>query len=302
MKFSILTYDNKVGIVSDAFLLKKIIDDIGYDSNIIFIDRHNPTSSDVGIWIQNFDIELLNCYSKNIFFINEEWAGSHELNNLNLFDFVVCKSKFAYDIIKTMCNNAVHLSFISTDFYDQSVSNSNLFLHFMGRSIQKNTELILQQTLPITLIDSYNRFSNLPPNFNHINTYQNTNQLKHLLNCHGIHICCSLYESWGHYLFEGLSTGSEIICSDIPVFKEQLDWDLVHFIPTKELVDFNYVYCADNKNNTFSLRKSFFVDESFLRDKIENFVPIGKSILRRKLFTNIIEKGKKNLSVFFNSL
>jgi hypothetical protein len=301
MKFKVLTYDNKVGIVTDAELLTSLIkNNITPSVTMEFIDKFIKTDCDIGIWIQNFDINLLNNFKKNIFFINEEWAGSIELNNLHCFDYVVCKSKYVKELLSSH-RNVIHLPFISTDYYDPSIIRSHSNLHFAGRSIQKNTELVLKQDIPITLIDSYNRYKPTT-NFNHINAYQTNKQLVSLLNSHNIHICCSLYESWGHYLFEGLSTGAEIICSDIPVFRENLDPDLVHFIPTTENIYDSYLYCRDNKNNLYPMRKSFFVDESVFKDTLQNFIPIGKNRERQLLFKQIVDKNSKTLVNFFKNI
>lgn len=301
MQFNILTYNNGVGIVTDAILLKDLIyDNISEQVDIKFVGEQNLETADVGIWIQNYDINLLNLFKKNIFFINEEWVGIHELSNLHLFDYVVCKSKYAHTLLKSQCN-VIYIPFISRNFYNPVVQSQNQFLHFVGRSIQKNTELVLSLKNQLTLIDPYNRYK-VRENVNHINVYQSTDQLVNLLNSHNIHICCSLYESWGHYLFEGLSIGAEIICSDIPVFREQLDPDLVHFIPTTESVDLNYQYDLDNVNKTFPMRKSFHVDREIYINTIKYFKPKGSNKTRRFLFKQIIDKNSKSLIDFLKNI
>lgn len=300
IKFKILTYNNGVGIVTDAILLKKLIEkNISHSVDVVFVGEDNIESSDVGIWIQNFNIEHLNKFKKNIFFINEEWCGDHELNNLHLFDYVVCKTEYAKKLLKDY-KNVICLPFISKDYY-LDILRQNKYLHFAGRSIQKNTELILKQSTPITVIDPY-KLHTVPDRFVHINRYQTTEELYTLLNEHNIHICTSLYESWGHYLYEGLSTGNEIICSNIPAFSEQLDPDLVHFIPTVIKFDETYYFDRQNENSNFKLRKSFYVNKCELENKLEDFKPIGKNNERRKLFKYIIDKNSKKLIEFFNSL
>jgi len=301
-KYTILTYNNYVGIVTDALLLKNLIETkTHYKANINYTNDVNIDKSNVGIWIQNFNIELMNNFKKNIFFINEEWAGLHELNNLHLFDYVICKSKYAKKLLEPYCN-AVYLPFISNDFYDPSIQRNNRFLHFMGKSIQKNTELVLKHDVPLTLIDPDNRYTDLHNGINHVNSYQPTNMISNILNSHNMHVCISLYESWGHYLFEGLSTGAEIICSDIPSFKEQLDPSLVHFIPTTLNINTNYMYNSDNMSNTFPLRKSFYVDEFVFKSKLQYFEPIGKNIERRNMFKNIVDTHSKNIIKFLVGL
>jgi glycosyltransferase involved in cell wall biosynthesis len=287
--------------VTDALILKNILEEISLqDTHIIFLDKFDQKyKSDIGIWIQNYYGHLLENFKINIFYINEEWFD-YNIEDLKRFDYVICKSNYAYNIIKNYCN-AICLPFISKNLYNINVERTSSFLHFVGRSIQKNTELILTQTIPITLVDSYNRY--IPPsNFNHINTYQSEESISYLLNSHNIHICCSLYESWGHYLFEGLSTGAEIICSDIPVFREQLDPDLVHFIPVEEFIDQNYIYCTDNTNNLYPFRKSFFVNKSKFKDVLENFKLIGKNKQRCNLFKSINDNNRRKMIYFFKNL
>lgn len=290
-----------MGIVTDAILLKDLIyNNVSEQVEIKFVGEQELETADVGVWIQNYNINLLNNFKKNIFFINEEWAGSLELSNLHLFDYVICKSKYAKELLSSY-RDVIHLPFISTDYYDSSILRNHSILHFAGRSIQKNTELALNTSNNLTLIDPYNRYK-VNNNINHINTYQSSNQISQLLNSHNIHICCSLYESWGHYLYEGLSTGSEIICSHIPVFREQLDPDLVHFIPTTESVDLNYQYDLDNVNKTFPMRKSFRVDREIYINTIKYFKPKGSNKTRRFLFKQIIDKNSKSLVSFFKNI
>ena len=300
MGFSILTFNNYVGILTDAIILNELLNKVNIKNEIVFLDKiSSDYKSDVGIWIQNYHLHLLENFKTNVFYINEEWFD-YKFEDLKKFDYVICKSKFSYNLIKNYCD-VIHLPFISKNLYNINVKRTHSFLHFMGRSIQKNTELVLKQNVPITLVDPYNRYKP-NTNFNHINTYQTTKQITDLLNSHNIHICCSLYESWGHYLFEGLSTGAEIICSDIPVFKEQLDPSLVHFINTESKHDNDYFYCKDNKNNLYPLRKYFFVNEFVLKNALENFKPIGKNEERRKLFNKIIDTHSKKMIDFFNNL
>ena len=301
MNFNVLTYNNGVGIVTDAELLTSLIKNyITVDVEMTFIDKFNKNNYDVGIWIQNFDINLLNCFKTNVFFINEEWAGINELSNLHLFDYVICKSEYAKNLLTPYCTT-MFFPFISKDYYDPSIIKNNSTLHFAGRSIQKNTELVLSSADTLTLIDPYDRYV-VNKNIRHINKYQSTNQLMQLLNSHTSHICCSLYESWGHYLYEGLSTGAEIICSNIPTFKEQLDPDLVHFIPTIEKVDLKYDYDADNINKKFPLRKSFYVDTDIYNDTINCLNKKGSTEKRRFLFKHIMDTNSKLLINFFKNI
>lgn len=301
ISFNILTFNNSAGIVTDALLLEKLLKhNISENVKYQFVGESNLDTADVGIWIQNYDPNLMHLYKKNVFFINEEWAGVNELSNLHLFDYVICKSNYAKKLLSSY-HNVIHIPFISIDYYDSSIIRKHSNLHFAGRSIQKNTELVLSTTNNLTLIDPYDRYK-VDENVNHINTYQSFNQISQLLNSHNIHICCSIYESWGHYLFEGLSTGAEIICSDIPVFREQLDPDLVHFIPTSESINLNYQYDSDNIDKNFPIRKSFYVNKEMYINRLRYLKSKGTDENRRLLFKHIVDKNSKSLIYFFKNI
>ena len=301
MKFSIQTYNNGVGIVTDAVLLKNLIaSHVSPEVIIQYIDHPSFISADIGVWIQNYDTNKLHYFKQNIFFINEEWSSITELHGFNKFTMVVCKSKYAYKLLADYGSNLICLPFISPNYYNPNVKINSNFLHFAGRSIQKNTELMLHQKIPFTLIDPYKRYT-VADNVKHINTYQTTTQINELLNSHQTHICISLYESWGHYLFEGLSTGAEIICSDIPVFKEQLDPGLVTFVPTELKTTSNYMYDMDNITHRFPVRKSFHITNEALENTLTNFSPNNKRNERIQLFRRIVETNATNLIQFFKS-
>jgi len=299
MRWKLLVFDNKVGIVTDANLIKKLVhENITENVSITFIDKLQLNDiADVGIWIQNFDLVYLNNFKINIFFINEEWVSEHELNNLHRFDYVVCKSKYAQNLLKPYCN-AVCLPFVSPNYYNENIVKNKKLLHFMGRSIQKNTELILQQSVPITLIDPDNRYRP-NSNFTHINKYQTVDDIKYFLNSHNTHLCTSLYESWGHYFYEGLSTGAEMICSDIPSFTENIDTSLVHVLKTKISKNNSYIFDADNHDNRFILRQSFYIDPTEFKNKLTVFEPIGKDGERRMMYKDLMSANEKRLKEFF---
>lgn len=308
MNISILTYNNKVGIVTDAMLLKKILEEIHVTTSIIFIDKiQSVPNNDVGIWIQDFDYNYLNEFKKNILYINEEWYCRDE-SELDVFDYVICKNSYAYELLKHR-SNIVYIPFLSKNMYDPTIQKDNKLLHFVGRSIQKNTEVILNLRHNITFIDPDDKWSSkikIPDTFEHITSYLSDDTLKYHLNNKSTHLCCSLYESWGHYAFEGLSTGAHLICSDIPVFRDQLDPSLVTFIPTYDQPtrDFDYWYGNDIERLTYPFRKAYYINELELDDIINHQLkyPDNKQFQRISLFNKIVETNTKLITTFFKNI
>jgi glycosyltransferase involved in cell wall biosynthesis len=288
MKINVYYWNNGVGVVNDSTLIASLFDNITqYDLSKI---NHYDTA-DIGIYVQNLDSVTFKYNKKNIFIINEEWITSHELNLLNNFECIIVKSKHAKKLLDTYHKNVINTGFFSLDRYFFP-KHTGKILHFKGKSIQKNTELV-QKNKEITILNSEIK-------------YLTENQVIENLNNHDIHICCSLYEAWGHYLWEAMSCGKLVICSEIPVFKEYLNPELVKFIPTKEIFSYNVNYNFLNTKE-YKLRKGYMVDESKFYDVLNTknelleFQKKNKELIR-EYFLYMNNKNKKNFLKVLDSI
>jgi hypothetical protein len=281
LKINVYYWNNGVGIVNDAILLKTILKNYDiklYDMSINTICR----PSDLGIFIQNIWTEQICKNKKNVYIVNEEWLNDEEKSCLNRFNYIFVKSSYAKSLLDSYHKNVICTGFFSLDRYFFP-KNTNKILHFKGKSIQKNTELVKDLNCVNILDSSIN--------------YLSDNDITYNLNNHDIHICCSLYEAWGHYLWEAMSCGKLVICSEIPVFKEYLDLDLVKFIPTKNTDDYNTDYEFLNTKN-YKLRKGYIVDDIKVKELLSNkdelleFQKKNKELIREH-FLSINEKNKQ---------
>ena len=249
MRINLYYWNNGVGVVNDAILIKALLSD--YDVVSYDISKTNEyRKGDLGIFIQNIQADQLPNNKKNIFIINEEWLNQDEVLFLSQFDYLIVKSDYAKQLLVPYHANIVQTGFFSLDRYFFP-KNTNEILHFKGKSIQKNTELVKDLNCVNILDSSIN--------------YLSDNDVTYNLNNHDIHICCSLYEAWGHYLWEAMSCGKLVICSEIPVFKEYLNPELVKFIPTKNTYDYNTEYEFLNTKN-YKLRKGYIVDNTKVKE------------------------------------
>ena len=249
LKINVYYWNNGVGIVNDAILLKTVLkyyDVKLYDMSINTISR----PSDLGIFIQNIWTEQIDKNKKNVYIVNEEWLNDEEKSCLNRFNYIFVKSSYAKLLLDPYHKNVICTGFFSLDRYFFP-KNTNKILHFKGKSIQKNTELVKDLNYVNILDSSIN--------------YLSDNDITYNLNNHDIHICCSLYEAWGHYLWEAMSCGKLVICSEIPVFKEYLNPELVKFIPTKNTYDYNTEYEFLNTKN-YKLRKGYIADDTKVKE------------------------------------
>jgi len=283
LKINVYYWNNSVGVVNDVLLLSSLLstlfrDIIRYDLST----TNDYRKSDIGIYIQNVDNNTLQYNKKNIFIANEEWITSYELNLFNNFECIITKSTYAKSLLDPYHKNVINTGFFCLDRYFFP-KNTNEILHFKGKSIQKNTELV----------NGLNHVKILDSNTN----YLSDNDVTYNLNNHDIHICCSLYEAWGHYLWEAMSCGKLVICSEIPVFKEYLDPELVKFIPIKDVCSHNINYEFLNTND-YKFRKGYIVDEVKVKELLSNknelleFQKKNKELIR-EYFLYINEKNKK---------
>ena len=207
---------------------------------------------------------------------------------MDKFDCIIVKSEYTKKLLSPYHKNVICTGFFSLDKYFFPRCTEKI-LHFKGKSIQKNTELVKNYPY-INIIDSKQ-------------SYITENDVVYNLNNHDIHICCSLYEGWGHYLWEAMSCGKLVICSEVPVFKEYLNPDLVKFIPTKNVYSYNTNYEFLNTKN-YKFRKGYVVDETKFEEVINNkeelfdYQKKNKELIRDH-FLYINNKNKENfLNVF----
>lgn len=116
----------------------------------------------------------------------------------------------------------------------------NKFLHVAGQSPHKGTWTILQAWMqypdwPKLTITSYENLmvdkileqflqqyeiQRLPPNIEHITQKLPQDELDALMHSHGVHLCLSGMEGFGHYLNEARAVGALVLTLDHPAMNE----------------------------------------------------------------------------------
>lgn len=283
MDINIYYWNNGVGVVSDSILIKNVLSK--FNVSVYDVSKNNKyKNSNIGIFIQNIWIDYLNHNQKNIYIVNDEWLNPEEILYLDKFDCIIVKSNHAKKLLDPYHKNVICTGFFSLDRYFFP-KHTEKILHFKGKSIQKNHELVWDFKKEVNILDSNHK-------------YLSENELIYELNNHDIHICCSLYESWGHYLWEALSCGKLVICSEIPVFKEYLDTELVKFVPVKYIYE-HAINCEFLSTKKYKFRKGYFVDRIKFNELLNNkeelfeFQKKNHSNIRHHfLYTNKINKNK----------
>ena len=288
MKINIYYFDNGVGMVSDSILIKNVLYE--YDVVTYNVSKNNVyRSSDIGIFIQNVWVDCLDHNQKNIYIVNEEWLNPDEIFYMKEFDHLIVKSEYAKQLLINEHKSVIKTGFFSLDrnFFPK---NTNKILHFKGKSKQKNTELV-KNNKDVLILDS------------DIN-YLSENDLVYELNNHDIHICCSLYEGWGHYLWEAMSCGKLVICSEVPVFTEYLDPELVKFIPTNGIYKKVMGYEFLDTKIYYKYRRGYFVDEYIFKEtlKDKNVLLEFQKKNSEKIRSYFLQVNKTNKETFLNMI
>ncbi len=184
-----------------------------YDANI-FLERVYPR------WFGSAE--------QNFLIPNQEHFPHRLLGNLKHIDHILCKSKHAEEIFSQHSNSTHFTGFTSTDLIDESVRpDYQSFFHLAGRSTQKGTDTILalwgkNPAWPLLTIlqCKENAPSFVPKNVRLITDYIPHEEIKRHLNSHGIHLCTSSSEGWGHYIVEAMSCRALVVTTDGPPMNE----------------------------------------------------------------------------------
>lgn len=164
---------------------------------------------------------------------NQERFPVRLLDKLRRIDQVWCKTQHAAEIFAKHHPDVRFIGFTSEDRLLQTVTpDYGKFLHLAGRSTFKNTELLLElwrrhpEWPPLTLIQHPdNAPDKVPPNVDLISRHLPDEELRELQNAHGVHLCPSISEGWGHYIAEAMSCRAVVVTTAAPPMNELVTAD-----------------------------------------------------------------------------
>jgi glycosyltransferase involved in cell wall biosynthesis len=189
-----------------------------YDANI-FLERVHPR------WFS---------YARNHYLIpNQERFPKRHLRLLKKINTVLCKTQHAQDVF-AHCGVRTHLThFTSTDCSQAQTSmDYGKFFHLAGKSTLKGTQdlLALWSVHPhwpqLTVVQhAANAPKQVPKNVRLLSHFLSQAELRHLQNSHGVHLCPSQSEGWGHYINEAMSCKALVVTTDAPPMNELVTAD-----------------------------------------------------------------------------
>lgn len=232
---NIIARTNGVGLDRDVDLVHDCLKTAGHDVTISHCRSISPLRTifpgkpkfDANIFLERIFPRWLGTAHKNFLIPNQERFPKRHTNRLTKIDRILCKSRHA-EAIFSQYGQTDYIGFTSEDMLDETVKKDyQSCFHLAGRSTLKGTETILKlwkkhpEWPELTLIQCQeNAPENVPDNVRLISEYIPHEEIKHHLNAHGIHLCTSLSEGWGHYIVEALSCRSVVITTDAPPMNE----------------------------------------------------------------------------------
>lgn len=222
----------------------------------------------VFIHMEEVQSKLVWAASQNYLIPNQDWFRSHtEKTTLaNKRIVLLCKTKDALRAFSDMEERAHYLGFSSLDrLHYKGGKDFNRYLHLAGKSEKKGTLSVIEAwkrhpewptlTLQTTVDDHIQAARNIA-NIHLITQNQTGEDLLTLMNSHGVHLCVSEMEGFGHYIVEALSTGAVVLTTD--------------GAPMNELVTPSCGFLVSCRNGENQYRaKGFKIDQTDLENTIQ---------------------------------
>ena len=165
---------------------------------------------------------------------NPEWFRPESAQALSTIDWVLCKTRSAQATFEALGRKTRFIGFTSFDRFDPGSGSSTplSFLHLAGRSWQKGTQALIElwgqrpDWPSLTLVQSpiLADGTEAEPieadNVQHILKRLDDMTLQRHQNAHGIHLCPSEAEGFGHTIVEAMSCAALTLTTDAPPMNE----------------------------------------------------------------------------------
>ena len=277
ISINIISRLNGVGLNQDVKLLESALSKMGYS---VHFSEHKGLRStwrilkqarqyDANIFIERVFISWLGLAKTNFLIPNQERFPKRQRYKLRGIDTVLCKTKHAYDIFNPIAKHVVYLGFTSHDTYQKNIAKRfDWFFHLAGKSALKGTRDILTlwkkhpEWPQLTLVQHPDHApESVPENVRLIAESLPEQALRTLQNQHGVHLCLSRSEGWGHYIAEAMSCAAVVLTTDGP--------------PMNELVsDERGILVATDRSESRHLGTNYYVAQSALETTINKVLQL----------------------------
>ena len=199
---------------------------------------------DVNIFLEHVDPHSLNLAPINLLVPNQEWLREDTVPYLQVIDGTLCKTRHAEAIFAGRSRRAVFTSFTTADRLCAGIPpDYRRFFHLAGTSLQKGTEALLTVWLrhpewPALTVVQHPRHQRhvRALNIAYMPEHLADGQLRTLQNRHGVHVCPSEAEGFGHSIVEAMSCCALVITTDAPPMNELITKERGLLVPWADRV------------------------------------------------------------------
>jgi glycosyltransferase involved in cell wall biosynthesis len=306
-----LAFGNSQGLINDAQIISEALTELfgptikirkfsgknGKLKNLLnllylIVNRFLFSKEQITIHLEEIYTEISPFSNTNIFIPNQEWLRSKTQKAITPNTYIWCKTHYAVKQLAHLNDKVSYIGFCSRDMNIESIHpNFDKFIHIAGKSEQKGTIPLLRTWMKhpewpeltvITRRDEHLAFT--ANNINFITTFLSEDELIKMINEHGIHLCPSESEGFGHNIVEAMSVGAVVLTTNAPPMNE-----LIH--PDERCL-VNY-----NKTDKRYFSELFFIDEKSIELKID--LMLETSIEQKMQISKI---NKKNFYGFSKAL
>jgi hypothetical protein len=257
MRINLISNYGTNGLVQDAMILRGLLTNVYGEVQIRKVHHAMPqcAEAEINIFIEGINPSLFSYAGKNIWIPNIEWTYKTWTPYLKMVDEVWAKTRESYNILTAYTSNVKYISWTSIDKVFHEKKNYHKGIVLVGKNIKRNPKPVLQAYLKIKetnshlyallpeLVIPYNpeciQFyfpSELEDKITLISKHLTETEYDDLLRECGLAICTSAAEGFGHAVNEAMSSGCNLILSNILPFMEITE-NRGLFIATKERID-----------------------------------------------------------------
>lgn len=229
---------NQTGLMQDVDIFQGIWHHIFEDTKFKRIHHAQPdcAEAEINVFFEILNPSLFTYAGINIWIPNPEWTYKSWEPYFGQLDHIWCKTQHAVEIFKPFNPNATYIGWTSIAKGVPERKNFSKAIVLAGKNIFRHPQIVINSYLLTEekdrpkLPDLHVVFDNtrmnviVPPELeSKVKLYPTTMKQKdydELLQECGLAICVSSGEGFGHAINEAASTGSYLMMSDIPAFKE----------------------------------------------------------------------------------